>query len=117
MSYHSHKGLSLNKIDICDICNIEKDIIEHHLVACTTTLEFWTTIFNWFQSVTDTSFPVDTYDIILGLPNENEDLLLTQLNYVILTAKYYIYKTKKKGKSLDLYLFLIDCKSSIEQKK
>jgi hypothetical protein len=102
--------------NICDTCNNEIDIIEHHLVACPETLAFWTNLFNWFKSVTETSIPVDTYDIIFGLPNPNEEPLIIQLNYVMLLAKYYIYVAKKKGKTLDLYLFLIECKRSLQQK-
>jgi hypothetical protein len=74
-------------------------------------------VFNWFKSVTGTLIQTDTYDIIFGLPNPNEEPVITQLNYVMLLAKHYIYVTKKKGKSLDLYLSLIECKCSLEQKK
>jgi hypothetical protein len=57
---------------ICNYCELEKDTIEHHLVMCTDTLEFWNQIRIWWKSITQTHFIVGIYDLIFGLPNEKK---------------------------------------------
>ena len=103
--------------DICNCCQIAQDSLEHHLVACPDTLNFWNNAFNWFKSVTGVLFPIDTYDIILGIPNPNEDAVIDQLNFVILQGKYFIYKCKLNNKSIDFYLFLVSLKLSLNIKE
>jgi hypothetical protein len=103
--------------DICDWCKIEQDNLEHHLVACPNTLYFWTQAFNWFKSVMGVSFPIDTYDIILGIPNPNEEVVIDQLNFMALQGKYFIYKCKLNNKSLEFYLFLVSLKYSLKLKE
>jgi hypothetical protein len=103
--------------DICNWCNSEKDILEHHLVACPKTLSFWDHVFNWFKTTTLVSFPIDTYDIILGIPNPNEETVIDQLNYTILQGKYYVYKCKQMDKTIDCFHFLISLKQTLELKQ
>jgi hypothetical protein len=95
------KNLKIWKIktdNICDVCNNDVDGIEHYLVACPVLLEFWDSFFRWWKAVSEMIFPVDTYDIIFGIPNPNEDLTICHMNYLILHALYYIYVTKKRRK-------------------
>jgi hypothetical protein len=99
--------------DICNQCKTEPDILEHHLVACPNTLNFWTLAFNWFKSVIGVSFPIDTYDIILGIPNPNEEVALDQLNFMLLQGKYFVYKCKLNNKPIEFYLFLVSLKYSL----
>jgi hypothetical protein len=77
---------------ICNYCNEEKDTIEHHLVTCSDTLEFWNQVRNWFKSITKTSFIVRIYDLIFGLPNEGNDKIINQYHFLQLFARYYIYE-------------------------
>jgi hypothetical protein len=107
----------IEKDSICNICKTDVDCIEHHLVACPKTLQFWDTCFRWFKAMVKVSFPIDTYDIIFGIANPNNDMIITNLNYIILYGKYYIYLTKQKGKELELYNFLILCKNALQQKQ
>jgi hypothetical protein len=100
--------------NLCDVCEKEIDGIEHHLVACTELLKFWDSLFNWWKSVAKMSFPIDTYDIILGIPNPNNDLIITHMNYIILHAMYFIYRRKLKKNTPELYEFLVDIKKTLE---
>ena len=58
-------------------------------------------------------FPVDTYDILFGIPNPNNDITILHMNYLILHAMYYIYITKKRNNTPELYEFLIETKNSL----
>ena len=98
---------------ICNICYEDEDIIEHHLVACKHCRTFWDYLFNWTKANIQITFPIDTYDIIFGISNVIQDPIINQLNFLILHAKYYIYVNRLKGKPLDIYEFLVECKHSI----
>jgi hypothetical protein len=100
--------------EICERCNIEVDSIEHHLVACTTILPFWDSLFKWWKTNMKMNFPIDTYDIILGIINPNHDNLINQLNYIIIHAMYYVYKCNRKEEKQELYNFLIELKNSMQ---
>jgi hypothetical protein len=101
--------------DICSICNSEKDTIEHHLVMCEETLEFWNQIRRWWKSVTQANFTVGIYDLILGLPNENNDKLINQFNLLLLLTRYHIYRNKQIDKhKLQVYELLIEVKNRLE---
>jgi hypothetical protein len=99
--------------NICDVCCNDIDGIEHHLVACPVLLEFWDYFFRWWKSVSMMIFPVDTYDIIFGIPNPNEDLTISHMNYLILHALYYIYVTKIKKNTPKLYEYILEVKRNL----
>ena len=74
-------------------------------------------IFNWWTANFETRFKIDTYEVIFGIPNERGDITISQLNYLILLGKYYIYARKKKDKPLEVYDFLLECKNRLNIKK
>jgi hypothetical protein len=80
--------------DQCDYCQ-ESDTIEHHLVECKASDNFWKRVFNWWAANIKTWFQVDTYEIIFGIPNERSEIIVNQLNYIILLGKYFIYKKRR----------------------
>ena len=96
----------------CDICK-EIDTIEHMLIYCSETYQFWQRIFKWWAESMKVWFEVGTYEILFGIPNENDESLVNQLNYFIMNAKYYVYKRKKAGKDLLNFEFLIEVKKRL----
>ena len=107
-------NLNLWKIkptNTCEHCESTDNIdnIEHHLVWCTETLSFWKKIFERKSSNLEVNFTIQTYKIIFGIPNEREEAIVNQINYVILYGKYYIYANKKKNMKLELFEFLLEC--------
>jgi hypothetical protein len=100
--------------NICDVCENEIDSLEHHLVSCPELLTFWDSFFHWWKAIAQMSFPVDTYNIIFGIPNPNNDLTILHLNYLILHAMYHIYVSKQKTKKPDLYEYIIEIKNSLD---
>jgi hypothetical protein len=99
----------------CNFCESEIDTLEHHLVMCNETLEFWNQIRRWWKSVTGTNFTVGIYDLIFGLPNENKDKIINQFNFLLLLARFYIYKNKQAANNkLHVYELLIEVKTKLE---
>jgi hypothetical protein len=107
----------INENNLCEVCKQEIDSIEHYLVACNPTLKFWNTVFNWWKTSMGFLFPVDTYDILFGLNNEQDDNQINQLNYTLLMGCNFVYRTKKANKEANLYEFLIYCKNNLEIKR
>jgi uncharacterized protein involved in tolerance to divalent cations len=100
--------------EICERCNVEIDSIEHHLVACTKILPFWNSLFKWWKTNMEMNFPIDTYDILLGIMNLNDDTVINQLNYIIIHALYYVYRCNIKEENKELYRFLIELKNTMQ---
>ena len=59
------------------------------------------------------SFPVDRYQILFGIPNELQDPIVHQLNYVILLAKYHIYKCNMGKKNLSMKECILECRNNL----
>jgi hypothetical protein len=103
----------IEQSDICKICNEQIDTIEHHLVLCPSTSLFWTSVISWWKANFNISFPVHMYDLIFGLSNDGNDMIINHFNYILLLARFYIYNTKRVDGKLDLYTFLLNCKNEI----
>ena len=100
--------------NICDRCNLDIDRIEHHLVMCPIIFEFWDSFFKWWKNTIKVMFPIDTYDILFGLSNPNEDIIINQINFATLHAMFYIYNCNQKQERPELYYFLMELKGTME---
>ena len=100
----------------CEYCD-EIDTIEHMLIHCKEAYTFWERIFNWWATNMNVWFEVGTYEILFGIPNENDENIVHQLNFVIIIAKYYVYKHKKAGTALHVYEFILELKNRLVMKK
>jgi hypothetical protein len=118
----SHRILACNEklykwkitdTDKCNRCLTNIDGIEHHLVACPKLKPFWDSTFIWWKSVMHMLFPIDTYNILFGLPNPNNDKIIDQLNFTTLHGMYYIYTCNRKETTPDLYNFLLELKNTL----
>ena len=96
---------------MCEVCTTNTDTIEHHLVQCKLTYDFWLGILKWFKSVTNVTFDVSVYEFLFGIPNETQNNTIHQLNLLLLLGRYYIYVSKQKKENLDIFTFLHECKS------
>ena len=88
------------------------DTIQHHLMYCSKTLLFWDMFFNWWNSLE--VLPVTSYsiiDILFGYPNCHKKINI--LNYIIIIAKYHIYKNKKNNSEPFFPQMLIDLKNQL----
>ena len=110
------KKWKIRRDDLCDYCH-KLDTIEHFMVSCPSVLILWHSIINWCKTTFQINIPLDIYELLFGIPNENEEVFVNQYNFVILHAKYYIYYNKKRQKPLDLYEFLLSIKHELILKK
>jgi hypothetical protein len=110
---HMLKRWKIEPSSQCSYCSEPDDVIEHYLVACEHTRRFWDAVLNWWKVSIGTSFPINTYDIIFGITNENDDDTINSLNYLFLHGTYYVYCCKKAKKETDTYIFLLDCKKRL----
>jgi hypothetical protein len=62
----------INEDNKCKACGKIKTI-DHFLVQCPPTLEFWQTVYNWWKANTNIDFPIIAYENIFGIPNEKDD--------------------------------------------
>ena len=82
--------------DLCNYCNGKNvDAIEHYLVECPISKEFWSKFFAWWKMIYDVNIGVNVLDIVFGIANQDQETVLNSLNFCILFGKFYIYKCKK----------------------
>jgi hypothetical protein len=82
-------------------------------VQCPESKQFWCTFSQWWANFSSTYFPVYIYETLFGIPNEENNTLINNLNYLILQANYYIYVTKKRKDTIDIYKYLLECKNKL----
>jgi hypothetical protein len=83
--------------DQCPICN-ETDDIEHFFFKCNKPTPFLNSFIHWFSTIMATRIILGTFDIIFGVPNQTNDMLLNCLNYCLLLAKSLIYNCHMEEK-------------------
>ena len=99
-----------NEDPTCNLCNDnEIDTLEHYFFHCPSLGKFWRNFKTWWTQVTRVNINLGILDILLGVPNYNNDTLIDALNFCILFAKYFIHKNKKEnqGTSLEEYKQLL----------
>ena len=97
----------------CLDCN-QVDTLNHHLYNCIVIQTFWSSIEKWWNDICptcDCEFNREQ-NILLGCIEKSCHQY--QINYIILAAKWYIYRTKYlKGKCFALD-FLIELKAKLK---
>ena len=87
----------INKIDnhLCSFCQKETESIYHLLCTCDIVKAFWDTFKTWVSGKINTDINLSDKNIIYSAFSK-----CSLLNYLIVLAKYYIYKNKFHKKSL-----------------
>lgn len=83
----------INKIDNdrCSFCNLESETIPHIFIHCDKVKEFWLSLQTWLQTHSNISLQLTKKNLIFSKQaNKRQDLQ----NYILVLAKYFIYKTK-----------------------
>jgi hypothetical protein len=106
----------IKESDKCDFCK-EIDNIEHFFVTCEISKAFWTSLIKWWEIFSKTTFPLYVYETLFGIPNEENNLIVGSLNYLLLHGNYFIYRSKKSKTNLNLYDFLLECKNKLQVEK
>ena len=83
--------IKLKNSDLCSFgCN-QQETVNHLFFSCEKTQTFWRNLFNEIEIKTQTKIEYDLKSIILG---HKQNFYQIDINYIILSAKYYIYRCK-----------------------
>ena len=101
---------------LCIYCNMV-DYPEHYFYHCPDVSQFWTILGTWWKTVLEVDISIQVQDVLFGILNYNDDIIIDILNFCILYAKWYIYKCKTDGIHLFLpnYIKLLKDTLDIEQ--
>jgi hypothetical protein len=94
----------------CLDCGISDSLL-HHFAHCNTMTIFWNSFANWWHLICPDCDPIDDIDITIGRINKQCHFL--QLNYVLLSARWYIYRQKYQEEKCFFLEFLPELKSKI----
>ena len=94
----------------CAYCNAI-DTLTHYFVECESVRIFWKSLKAWFLRNFQFVINCTALDVLLQIPNYERSNDITNLNFVILFAKNYIYTCKKNGMQIDFDNFLEQLKT------
>jgi len=100
----------------CMHCNGD-DTLEHYFYSCNQTKMFWNAFQHWWYNATSVTLNLNMYEIIFGVLNLNNDVLLDSLNYCILYGKMHIARQKRDEKNCNINMFLAQLKYRLEYEK
>jgi exonuclease III len=86
----------------------EVDDLPHHFFACQVMRGFWSSLIAWFSESTGERYEISLRDVLLGIVNQID--YTYQLNYIILMAKWYIFRTKYRKHKCSILEFLPELK-------
>ena len=104
----------INKVDnnTCTFCNREIETIKHLFCECETVKEFWNSLNNWLQRHANLRLNLEEKTIIFSWQKKN-----SFMNFLLVLAKSYIYKTKFTTGNLSLVQFKLVLKRKFETEK
>ncbi len=99
---------------ICPHCCTEVDTLVHYFVYCNDVVIFWKQFEKMWRRIFHIWFPLIERDIIFGIQNESNDVVISTLNYCILLGKYYIYCTKRNEEKIFFFNYVYMLKNKLE---
>ena len=115
--YPCNYWLSKWNDDVSSTCNFcdKDDDLEHYFFKCESLHLFWDSIRHWWYNNLGCTFNLSTKDVILGLCNAYDDeSIFDNINYIILLAKYYIMKCRKRELVIEFQDFIHYMKQKLE---
>ena len=89
-----HK-IGLIASSLCTFCGAERESLEHLLITCPFTNDFWLDFICWCRNVNIAVDGLSNIDKLFGIWNREEDFLL--LNHLLIVAKKCIYECRKNS--------------------
>ena len=87
------------------ICGIV-DTNLHYSVTCKLIQPFWGKILNFIKVTLEVSFPISDKEKFFGIENAQNESTIDAINYILLTAKVFIWREKRWGKPCTLHDYL-----------
>ena len=95
----------------CTFCNEEPESLEHLLLRCKVSSEFWKEVLSWLRENKVVIESFTEIGLLLGFFEETEDFFI--INHVLLLGKYYIYVRKCLGSLPSLRGFITKIRSAV----
>ena len=95
----------------CLKCNQIDDII-HYFVECREVKDFWKRLESWWNRTTGFDIVCTTKHILFGVYYDN--VYYSHVNYVLLLAKWFIYRQNIKDRPICFYNFLRELKEKLK---
>ena len=89
-----HK-IGLTASPLCTFCGAESESLEHLLITCPFTNDFWLDFICWCRNVNIVLDGLSNVDKLFGIWNREEDFLL--LNHPLIIAKNHIYECRNNS--------------------
>lgn len=104
----------INKIDTdrCGYCQNNPETISHLFLECNRVKEFWDRLKMWMNVNVNLNLILEDRNILFSTQNNNE-----LISYILLLAKYYIYKNKFVNKQLSIPAFLLYVKVKLTNER
>ena len=80
---------------LCTFCGAESEFLEHLLIACPFTSDFWLDFIRWCRNVNIVLDGLTNIDKLFGIWNRDDDFFL--LNHLLIIAKKHIYECRKSS--------------------
>lgn len=98
--------------ELCNNCNRRDDLL-HFFYECPAVRPFWSSLTRWIHSNSEISFfpsHIAEEELLLGLHSGTRDFSL--VNYIMMWAKFFIYKNTIFGQGeYDFLQFLLELKN------
>ena len=80
-------------------------------------LPFWYSFKEWWKNEFNIAFHLHPLEIIFGVANTEQDIVLNALNFCLLYARYYIYRCKLNNLNTCFKKFQKELKDRIDYEK
>ena len=89
---------------LCTFCGLEGESLEHLLISCSFTSDFWLDFIDWCRNANILLEELSDIDKLFGVWKRKEDFLL--LNHLLILAKHHIYDYRKNNTRPSLRVFI-----------
>ena len=89
---------------LCTFCGLEGESLEHLLISCSFTSDFWLDLIDWCRNANILLEELSDIDKPFGVWKRKEDFLL--LNHLLILAKHHIYEYRKNNTRPSLRVFI-----------
>ncbi len=104
--------------NLCEFCDKNSvDDLFHYFIECPIMTDFWKCVYNLWKNIFGISIPLTNVEILFGILNFTSDKVVCCLNYILLTAKFYIYNCKSQCTDIVFHAYCRELKSLLETKK
>ncbi len=99
--------------ELCSDCALP-ETLEHYFFECHQSYTFWNNLSTWLNNTMSINIPLTKFDVLFGIAQGNRDNFIFSLNYCIIIAKWYIYRSHMSGQNLFFIEFLRELKCKVE---